>query len=316
MRVGFLTNHISYGGTEVALYDYAHYNEVLLGNTSVVLTRDFRATHAEIYEKFSKRFPVFYIAKQSDIDDIAIRENLDVVYVQKSGAVDWFVSTKRKCAVHCVFETQFPHGNVYASISSSLNALHGTTIPVVPYMVYVEETTDSFREELGIPPDATVIGRHGSYDSFDISFVHTAIPKILDAHPNTYFVTMNTKPFATHPRIIYLPRTTDLRVKRKFTNTCDVMLHARTRGETFGLACGEFALSKKPIVTYSHSPERAHIDILGEKCSLYSTEQELCALFDTNAWNIDMTTNGYMQYTPETVMRVFRDVFLQTDSPK
>lgn len=311
MKVAFLTNHISYGGTEVALYDYAHFNETLLGNRSIVLTRDFRSTHAEIYDKFTKRFPVFYITNQKDIDDIAIRENVDIVYVQKSGEPDWFVSTTKKCVVHAVFETRYPHGNVYAAISSSLNTLYKTTIPVVPYMVYLEDTNETFREELHIPSDAIVIGRHGSYGSFDIPFVRNALPSILDAHPTMYFVTMNTEPFAQHARIIYLPRTTDLRVKRKFINTCDVMLHARTRGETFGLACGEFAISKKPILTYGNSIERAHIDILGKDCCMYANEHELRRLIDTQAWtSIDMSANGYMEYSPDKVMNIFRNVFL------
>ena len=315
MKVAFLTNHISYGGVDVSLYDYAHFNETLLGNTSIILTRDFRETHGEIYAKFQKRFPVFFITSQTDIDAIAIRENVDVVYVQKSGEVDWFVSTVRKCCVHAVFETRTPHGDVYAAISHSLNTLYRTRVPVVPYMVYVEETPESFREELGIPSNALVVGRHGSYDSFDINFVHTAIPALLDRHPNMYFVTMNTKPFASHLRLIYLPRTTDLRIKRKFVNTCDVMLHARTRGETFGLACGEFALARKPIVSYGLSPERAHLDILGGKCTTYSTATDLFTIFEQETWRKDMTDNGYLQYTPPTVMTRFRDVFL-SPSPR
>ena len=310
MKVGFLTNHISYGGTEVSLYDYAHFNEILLGNTSVVITRDFRATHGEIYAKFQKRFPVFFIATQADIDAVVLRENIDVVYVQKSGEVDWFVSSVRKCCVHAVFDTRFPHGDVYAAISSSLNTLYHTKVPVVPYMVYLEESTESFRSELGIPEDALVVGRHGSYDSFDIAFVHRAVMALLERHPTMYFITMNTKPFGTHPRLLYLPRTTDLKVKRKFINTCDVMLHARTRGETFGLACGEFAICNKPIVTYGLSPERTHIDILGDKCSQYSNAKDLLDIFDTGSWKKDMTSNGYLAYTPATVMATFQSVFL------
>jgi hypothetical protein len=311
MKVAFLTNHISFGGTEVALYDYAHFNETILGNASIVITRDYRKTHGEIYAKFAKRFPVFYIEKQSDIDAIAVREGVDVVYVQKSGELDWFVSHAKKCAVHAVFNTRYPHGDVYAAISSSLNRLHQTNVPVVPYMVYVEDNNESFRAELGIPTDAIVLGRHGSYDSFDIPFVHQTIPQILDNHPTMHFVTMNTKPFATHPRIHYLPRTTDLQVKRKFINTCDVMVHARERGETFGLACGEFSVCQKPIVTYAHSPERAHLDILGDMCTTYSNPRDLLRIFDRGLWNKDVKINGYMAYTPFAVMSQFESVFLK-----
>jgi hypothetical protein len=310
MKVAFLTNHISYGGTEVSLYDYAHFNEALLGNTSIVLTRDFRATHGEIYAKFEKRFPVFYITSRADINAIVRREGVDVLYVQKSGEVDWYGTDACKCVVHAVFTTRFPHGNVYAAISSSLNTLYRTQVPVVPYMVYLEDTDESFRAELGIPANAIVLGRHGSYDSFDIDFVHKAVLALLDRNPALHFVALNTKPFGEHPRLHFIPRTTDLRVKRKFINTCDGMLHARARGETFGLACGEFAICKKPILTYSGSPERAHIDILGPDCSLYSSYETLLSLVESGSWMRDMSQNGYLRYTPHSVMNIFRSVFL------
>lgn len=316
MKVAFLTNHISYGGTEVALYDYAHFNETLLGNTSIVLTRDFRATHGSIYAKFERRFPVMYITSRADIDAIVRREKVDVLYVQKSGEVDWYGTSACKCVVHAVFETRFPHGDVYAAISSSLNTLYRTSIPVVPYMVYVEESTESFRAELGIPPDALVLGRHGSYDSFDIPFVHSAVLTLLDRNPTLYFVALNTKSFGNHPRLMYLPCTTDLRVKRKFINTCDAMLHARTRGETFGLACGEFATCHKPILTYRNSPERAHLEILGDACTQYATDQDLIAQVESGVWRKDMSTNGYLQYTPQSVMARFQAVFLARSVPQ
>ncbi len=305
MKVGFLTNHISYGGTEVALYDYAHFNETLLGNTSIVLTRDFRQTHAEIYDKFAKRFPIRYIANQSDIDKVVQEDELDVLYVIKSGELDWFWTTKCKTIVHCVFTTTFPHGTVYCAISDTLNKIHGTNVPVLPHMISVDSHTDSFRAELGIPAGATVIGRYGSYETFDIRFVQSTVLEMVSRNPNLVFLAMNTTPFANHPRIIYLPRTTDAYVKRKFINTCDVMLHARSRGETFGLSCGEFAVCGKPILTYGKSPERAHIDILGQSATVYSSKEDLVACIVAGTWKKDMTNNGYHQFTPVNVMNIF-----------
>jgi hypothetical protein len=311
MKVAFVTNHISYGGTDVSLYDYAHFNETLLGNTSVIVTRDFRSTYGEIYAKFQARFPVFFVTNWSEIDDIAIRENIDVVYIQKSGEIDGVTCRVRKCCVHAVFDTRHPHGDVYAAISSTLNSLYHTRVPVVPYMVHVDDTIqETFREELGIPQDAIVIGRHGSYDTFDIEFVHRAIPMILDRNPNMYFVALNTKPFAQHPRLFYLPRTIELSIKRKFVNTCDVMLHARARGETFGLSCGEFAVARKPIVTCGLSLERAHIDLLGNACTTYTSLHDLVKIFEEGTWKKDMSSNGYLAHTPQAVMPQFRDVFL------
>jgi hypothetical protein len=309
-RVGFMTNHISYGGTEVALYDYAHYNETLLGNVSVVITRDLRSTHGTIYSKFEARFPVFYIKNQNDIDQIVREQQLDVVYVIKSGERDWYVSTACKCSIHCVFVTNQPHGNVYAAISPALNNMYGTDVPIVPHMINVSEHNDSFRNELQIPEDAIVLGRYGSYDTFDIPMAHESVMKLIQEDPNIYFIAMNTKPFFEHPRVIYLPITTDNYVKRKFINTCDMMLHARFRGETFGLSCGEFAVCKKPILTFKDSLETAHIDILGKQCHLYSSANDIVQCVQSGRWKIDMTNNGYMQYTPDRVMKIFQDIML------
>lgn len=314
MKVGFLTNHISYGGTEVALYDYAHFNETLLGNTSIVLTRDFRDTHGDIYAKFETRFPLVYVSSQADIDDAVTTLGLDVLYVIKSGERDAWFTTKCKTIVHCVFTTKFPHGTVYCAISDTLNRLHGTRVPVLPHMISVAEHSESFRAELGIPATATVIGRYGSTDSFDIPFVHQAIVEYLNATPTAYFVAMNTKEFARHPRILYLPRTTDAHVKRRFINTCDGMLHARSRGETFGLSCGEFAVCGKPILTYAGSPERAHIDILGPACTLYSSKEDLLRVLTSGSWKKDMTANGYLQYTPDRVMKTFASMLSSIDT--
>lgn len=287
------------------MYDYAHFNEILLGNTSIVLTRDMRSTNGEIYDKFAKRFPIRYIASQADIDTVVQTERIDLLYVIKSGEPDWFFTTKCKTIVHCVFTTLYPHGTVYCAISDALNTLHRTNVPVLPHMISVDDHMETFRAELGIDPSATVIGRYGSYDSFDIPFVYDGIIDILNANPTMIFLAMNTKPFASHPRIVYLPRTTDAFVKRKFLNTCDVMLHARQRGETFGLSCGEFAVCGKPIVTYGLSPERAHIDILRGVCTQYTTKADLVAIFATGSWKKDMKGNGYTKYTPECVMDVF-----------
>jgi hypothetical protein len=307
MRIAFLTNHISYGGTEVALYDYAHFNETLLGNTSIILTRDFRATHGEIYAKFADRFPMVYIQTPRDIDAALRLHRIDRLYVIKSGEEDWFGTTQCKSIVHCVFTTRYPHGSVYCAISDTLNALHGTRVPVLPHMIHVAVHDESYRAELGISPTAIVLGRYGSEDSFDIQFVHSTIVELLDRDPELVFLAMNTREFARHPRIVYLPRTTDAYVKRKFINTCDVMLHARKRGETFGLSCGEFATCGKPILTYGESPERAHIVALGDKALIYTDSRSLASIIERRAWKtVDMSDNGYKQYTPERVMDIFK----------
>jgi len=56
--------------------------------------------------------------------------------------------------------------------------------------------------------------------------------------------------------------------KARFFATCDIMLHARLHGETFGLAVGEFAVLGKPVITFAGSRERAHLEMLeGSLCN-------------------------------------------------
>ena len=311
MKVAFCSNNIGYGGVEVALYDYADYNETILGNKSIIITRDFSAERRSIYEKFERRFQVFYIKYTNEIDAIVRRQKVDVFYSIKSGEADTYITRACKCVVHCVFVTTQPHGNVYAAIHQHVNMLNCTNIPVVPHMVRIDNHSDSFRKELGIPPDSVVIGRYGSPSTFDLDFVHHAIVDLLNRNPTMWFVCMATDSFAVHPRIVYLPTTSELYVKRKMINTCDVMLHARTRGETFGLSCGEFSVAGKPFLTWGHSEEMAHVEIARGVCILYSNKQQIIEIIESGQWkNIDMSKSGYLDYTPEKVMAIFKQVFL------
>jgi hypothetical protein len=99
--------------------------------------------------------------------------------------------------------------------------------------------------------------------------------------------------------------------KRKFINTCDALIHARDRGETFGLTCGEFAICKKPVITYGVAKENEHLLILKDKAVIYNNEQELFDIMNTfHKDKYDMTDNGYMFYNPENVMNIFKQVYL------
>jgi hypothetical protein len=111
--------------------------------------------------------------------------------------------------------------------------------------------------------------------------------------------------------VIFLEGTEDMVKKRMFINSCDAMIHARERGESFGLSCGEFAFCEKPVITYGLSNERNHLDVLGEKAIVYNNRIELYNIlkgFNKNKY--DMKNNGYLFYTPENIIKIFRDVFL------
>jgi hypothetical protein len=117
------------------------------------------------------------------------------------------------------------------------------------------------------------------------------------------------------------------------------------RGETFGLSCLEFAMLGKPVLTYAGSPERAHLEILGDAAVTYQNAEELKQLLRhpasvirhftirgqrtedggrraeadpqpaTNnqkpAHSSEASDSRFKQYQPEAVMRKFEQAFLK-----
>jgi hypothetical protein len=316
--VAFLSNKITLRGTEIAMYDYAEFNELLLGNKSIIITRNYHSiqnewdVNSEAYLKFTERFQVEYYWTQTDIDSIVLRNNITHLYIIKAGGWDGIISTKCINLIHCVFNTNHRHGQVYSVISSEVNRLCNTNYPVVPHMIRNFETTEDLRQELQIPQEAIVFGRYGGVDAFDIDFVYKVIENILKTRTDIYFIFMNTNRFYEHPQIVYVNGTTNMEYKRQFINTSDALLHARFDGETFGITCGEFAVEKKPVITYGGSKERNHINILGDKAVLYADYESLWKIiseFKKDKYNMEF--NNYLDYSPENVMTIFNQVFLE-----
>jgi hypothetical protein len=314
MKIAFHSNQLSLRGTEVALYDYAHYNEHLLGNSSIIVTPRQAYGHNELSaRKFAARFPVIGYEGLEELEQILASHNVDALYCIKSGQNDGIVSSRRKTLVHSVFGYCEPHGDVYAYVSDWLSRYaSGGTYPAVPHIVSPLPILGNLRSELGIPNDAIVFGRHGGSDSFDIPFAQIVVQELARQCENLFFLFLGTDQFcAPHPRIIHLPATADLNAKSKFINSCDAMLHARTSGETFGLAIAEFSTLNKPVLTYSESNERAHIDILGERALYYKDPGTLTHQLlsfrpqPTRNWRVYAEA-----FTPELVMKRFKEVFL------
>ena len=319
--IAFLSNKLTLRGTEVAIYDYADYNEKILGNKSIILTRDYDIVRGEFdvdaqaYQKFHSRFPVKYYDQrnpQQSIDQIVVENHITHLFIEKSGAPDGLISSRCKNLIHCVFTSDRPHGEVYCVIGQTVNDIFNTNRPVMPYMVKLPDVSANIREELRIPADALVFGRYGGVESFDIGFVHNAIRRILETRSDVYFLFMNTNQFGQHPNIRYLPGNADMDFKRTFINTCDALIHARFGGETFGLTCGEFAICEKPVITFGGSKEREHLIILKEKAVVYNNESEVYDIMNGfTKTKYDVSNNGYMFYTPENVMGIFKKLFLE-----
>lgn len=303
MRVGFFINQLDNRGTGNAVYDYAHYNEVLLGNQSLVFTLSRGAHHQHSVQRFTQRFPVY-------VDPHPMLDTVDVLYHIKSGGNDGLMFPKVRYAVHAVFDGSSPHGHRYAAISEWLGRLN--RIPYVPHIVTLPEHADNMRLDLGIPDNAVVFGRYGAMDTFDIPWVWSAVQRVAGDSPQTHFLLANTdKPSLAMPENVHFTQELlSSHQKRKFINTCNAMLHARARGETFGISVAEFAYAGKPVLTYSQSPERAHIEMLESTqgdmfhYSSQSSLEELLRLF------IPSRMIPVRDFTPEVVMAKFKEVFL------
>lgn len=314
MKIIFHTPQIDVRGSCVSLYDYAHYNETLLGNRSIILTSRISNHDAMAVYKFSKRFKIVYYTDPSEIDPIIEKYACDVLYTIKYGKKDNIVSTKAKTVVHCVFDLSEPHGDVYAAVSETLATKFGKT-DFVPHMIGLTPscTGDNMREQLGIPSDATVFGRHGGQDTFDLEIAKVAIVHAVHDFPHLHFVFVNTPCFHDHPRIHHLGKIVDLGEKTRFIMTCDAMIHAQSLGETFGISIGEFSVNNKPVIAYNGKVWNDHYkNILGDKAIWYLTENECYNIFQTFDPKdyLDKDLNCYKKYSPANVMQKFKEVFL------
>ena len=315
--VAFLSNKLTLRVTEIAIYDYADYNEKILNNKSIIITRDYDVVKNEYdvsdkaYKKFMDRFDVHYYYNREDIDTIVEKYKITHLFIEKAGDWDNLFTTKCKNIIHCVFSSTNPHGNYYTVIGQTINDLCNTKFPVMPYMVTLPNHDHNMREELNIPQNALVFGRYGGTESFDIPLVYDVIKTMLNERDDIYFLFMNTNKFYEHKNIIYLAGNSDMDFKRSFINTCDALIHARDRGETFGLTCGEFAICEKPVITYGNSREKEHLIILKDKAVVYNDNNELYNIINTFTKNkYDMKNNGYMFFNPQNVMAIFNYLFL------
>lgn len=316
-KIAFYANNLTERGTAVALFDYAEQNRKLLGHESVVLyDQTFTGNNAKVVEKFKVEFDLIPCNNFADADQHISAERCDLLYVIKAGKRDELVSKAVPTMVHSVFATTVRqlHGASYAYVSKWLSD-HCTrgSVPWVPHIVTVGDTDDTLRRELNIPEDAMVFGCYGGRNSFDIGFVKdVAIPRVLETMPQTYFLFMNIEKFIDHPRVVFKAATADMGEKTAFINTCDAMLHGRRRGETFGLAVGEFSVRAKPVLTFGGSKERAHLQVLGETAQVYRSAEDLVALIKNFDRAAPTAQQAYRQnFAPAPVMQRFEQ-FLVT----
>ena len=315
--VAFLVRQANLRGTGVAAFDYAVGCERQLGRRAVMLLQDGAAHDPLALARLRESFTLAFYRDLDDLDRVLERIGAELVYVQKGDGRDRWTARSTPTAVHQVFPAwaKDVHGSAYAYVSRWLaRVCAGADAPAVPHVVALPGAAGDLRESLGIPADALVLGCHGGADSFDLAIARRALARALDARRDLCFVGLNLTPFLAHERARFLPGVTDLGAKRQFIESCDAMLHARRRGETFGLAVAEFSLCNRPVLTSARSPERAHLDMLGDAALTYRGERDLLRLIsqlDRRELSQRDWDRYSRDYAMEPVMARFDDVFLR-----
>jgi hypothetical protein len=89
------------------------------------------------------------------------------------------------------------------------------------------------------------------------------------------------------------------------------MLHARDRGESFGLSIAEFLSLNKPVLAWNGGHDLNHLDMLKGSGLLYNDEYELNVMIrNISAWEQEVWSMRVEQYKPISVMNKFKEVFL------
>jgi hypothetical protein len=302
MIVGFHSNQLGLRGTEVALYDYAHYNETVLGNVSYV----FAPANSDMasFDKFKERFKDHLILYNSFGElELSSSHKIDVAYFIKAGQYDGLLFNNMRNIVHAVFNASDKHGDVYVAVSEWLG--NKFNVDYLPHIVSLPSVTENFRSQLNIPEGDIVFGRYGGADQFDIPYLSDVLFAMAEA--GRWFLLMNTKPLTRqHPRIIYLNPVVDLPTKTAFVNTCDAMIHGRSEGESFGLAIAEFLHQNKPVITNINCRDRNHIHMLKDKGFYYSSPNELYSILASIEKKDYKVKDLVSNFSPEVVMKKFK----------
>jgi len=322
MKIAFHANPLCHRGTTTATLDYAKYNQEILGNESVILYNKSPVINYDdpgitpqdpsVVEYVKSNFTTLGYDDFSEVEQLCRDNNITHFYNLKAGYNDGVLVPGVKNLVHVVFNCYQPHGDKYAYVSSWLSRVASNdTTQYVPHIVTLPlEAKTDWRDRIGIPRDSIVVGRYGGLNQFDIPFAMEVVYHYAISHPNYVFVFVNTRPFCNLPNVLFLPPIIPPQEKTDFILSCDAMLHARSDGESFGLALCEGLFHNKPVFSYAGGRDKHHVDLLNGTGLLFNTGVELLTQLD-NISLYDTYGNIVSQFNPENVMRKFQEVFLE-----
>jgi hypothetical protein len=318
MKILFHTPTLSYRGMTVATALYAKFNQEILGNQSLI---GYNCEHAYVpnggtepvvLNSFQQEFTVVDCTS-TNLNQIVDAHHIDRFYSLRAGLLD---PLPNNCitGVHAVFGVCEPHGNQYAYVSEWLSqhvaAIWGQQFTWVPHIVHMPPANNTLHESLNIPRNATVIGRHGGWDEFDVEWVKQTLANVLQYRKDYYLLFVNTRPWIQHERVIFLDIIHDMQQKSNFIATCDAMIHARHQGESFGLAIAEFLFHNKPVLAWHGGVDRNHVHMMRHSPLLYTDSKDLELKLNNFSLYQQPWHELVADFSPQTVMHRFKEVFL------
>jgi glycosyltransferase involved in cell wall biosynthesis len=334
-------NSLTERGTTVAVTAYARALRDQFGASVQIAYREDTASRPAVVNTLKKEFDLIPYWNHSSLQRHVSAAKSDFFYAIKAGAWDNVVVQGPRNLVHAVFQEYQPHGDRYAYVSSWLAskmrrnrrkrlkfhaqktfrqtgfrvAENAKQFDFVPHIVQPVDRQSDYRHSLGIPSDAVVVGSLSGSSQFDISFVRQWLHELVLKDPNTYVVCPNLRPFADHPRLRFIPTIVDVQEKFDYLHSLDVLIHARSMGETFGLAIAEALAVGTPVLAHTGGRDRNHIEMLAGSGWLYATRDDLETRHRNLVLHRDAAINQAKQltepYSPQNVMRRFSEIFLQ-----
>jgi hypothetical protein len=327
MRVGFHCDSFSLRGVTVATLAYARLWQERLGQDSVLIKCDGQTPW--IVDRpatgYADLLQILRYTHPSELTSVIAAAEVDALYVLTAGqAESRFAQLGVPLWVHAVFPSRLSdiHGHRYACVSDWLakEAFNGK-VPAVPHIVdhtHSQDDAQTWRQRHGIPADAILIGSMGGSHTFDLAIARFGLKEALQRSSRLFFVALNHQPFIQHERALFLAGTDDRLAKAAFIQACDAMLHGRTQGETFGLACAEFTAAGKPVLAWRHAPERHHLEHFCPAALQYSTAGELCRkllTLDPAAWSSTDLQSRCQRFREEAVAPTFQATFAAGGGP-
>ena len=317
MVIGFYLGVMNFRGVANSTFLYALYNEKTLKNKSLIFyDPNNQFNENEVIQKFKKKFKLISVSQFSDIDEYKDKYNIECVIIQKGGKKDSYNLKKIKTVIHTVYPQKLKeiHGDKYVYISNWLSAkFSNNKVPAVPYIVMLDKTKQNLKKKLKIKSNQIVLGCHGGESSFDLKFVHNTLVHVANKRKDIVFLFLNINKFCNHPRIKFLKGTSNEVQKKKFINTCDGMIYGRSLGESFGLACAEFAVLDKPIISYKFNRHKSHKNSIPKEFFFeYDSFRSLRKIILNFKKNYKKKSkNEYKNCEPKKIMKLFKKFFLE-----